>query len=58
MHLEQQKVIEKLLWDNLCGIPIFAHPGLVAHEAAIDNVIKTAAQTGTAWNAEQWVRTQ
>lgn len=58
VHLEQQKVIEKLLWDNLYGIPIFAHPGLVAHESAIDNVLKNATQTGTAWNAEQWVRSE
>jgi peptide/nickel transport system substrate-binding protein len=58
VHLEQQKVIEKLLWDNLYGIPIFSHPGLVAHESSIENIFFNSTQTGTAWNAEQWVRSE
>ncbi len=56
---EQEKEIieiETLLWDNLFGIPIFAHPGVVAYDSSIQNVRDTATQSTVAWNAEQWVR--
>ncbi|GAA5227229.1 ABC transporter family substrate-binding protein [Paeniglutamicibacter antarcticus] len=56
VHLEQTKKIEKLLWDNLFGIPLFAHPGLSASSADIQNVRHTATQSQIVWNAEQWVR--
>ncbi|MEE6283119.1 ABC transporter substrate-binding protein [Georgenia sunbinii] len=55
VQAEQVKVIEGLLWDNLYGIPIFAHPGVVAHTAGMENVRHTAAQSGVSWNAEQWL---
>ena len=58
VHLEQVKIIEKALWDNLYGIPLFAHPGVVAHDASIENIIFNATQTQIVWNAEQWVRAQ
>lgn len=58
VHLEQVKKIEKLLWDELYGIPIFAHPGLDASSADIDNVRFTATQNGIVWNAEQWLRAE
>ncbi|MGD8149096.1 ABC transporter substrate-binding protein [Ornithinimicrobium sp. Y1694] len=56
VHMEQVKVIEKLLWDNLYGIPLFAHPGVVGYDNTLENVRNTAVQTGVSWNAEQWVR--
>ncbi len=56
VHLEQTKIIEKALWDELYGIPVFAHPGVVAYDSKIQNVRDTAAQSTVAWNAEQWVR--
>ncbi len=56
VHAEQVKVIEKLLWDDLYGIPVFAHPGVVAYRSDLMDVRQTAAQSGVAWNAEQWVR--
>ena len=52
----QIKTIEKLLWDNLYGIPVFAHPGVSAFDSTISNVRRTATQNTVAWNAEQWVR--
>ncbi|MDQ3358260.1 MAG: ABC transporter family substrate-binding protein, partial [Actinomycetota bacterium] len=58
VHLEQKKIIEKQLWDDLYGIPVFAFPGVVAHDATIENVINNSSQTGVIWNAEQWVRGQ
>jgi peptide/nickel transport system substrate-binding protein len=54
---EQVKVIEKALWDDLFGIPVFAHPNVAAFDAKLSNVRSSAAQSGIMWNAEQWVRT-
>jgi peptide/nickel transport system substrate-binding protein len=56
VHLEQVKIIEKLLWDNLYGIPVFAHPGVVGYDNTLENVRHNSTQTGVSWNAEQWVR--
>ncbi|MGC5585778.1 ABC transporter family substrate-binding protein [Ornithinimicrobium sp. W1665] len=56
VHLEQVKKIEKLLWDDLYGIPLFAHPGVIGHDASLENVRHNSTQTGVSWNAEQWVR--
>ena len=58
VHLEQVKVIEKLLWDDLFGIPVFAHPGVVAYNSSLQNVRDSAAQSTVVWNAEQWVRAE
>ncbi len=56
VQLEQTKIIEKLLWDDLYGIPIFAHPGVAAWDSTIQNVQPSSAQGGLLWNAQQWVR--
>lgn len=58
VHLEQLKIVERLAWEDLHSIPVFAFPGVVAHEASVENVFHTATQAQTAWNAEQWRRTQ
>jgi peptide/nickel transport system substrate-binding protein len=58
VHAEQVKVIEKLLWDDLFGIPLYAHPGVVAQSADIANVRDTATQSGAIWNAQQWARVE
>jgi peptide/nickel transport system substrate-binding protein len=55
-QLEEIKTIETTLWDELYGIPLFAHPGVVAYDSSIQNVRDTATQSTVAWNAEQWVR--
>lgn len=55
VHLEQVKVIEELLWNDLHGMPIFAHPGVIAYTAGMENVRHTATQSGVSWNAEQWL---
>lgn len=56
VQLEQTKIIEKLLWDELYGIPIFAHPGVAAWDSTIQNVEPSSAQGGLLWNARDWVR--
>ncbi|MFI6427949.1 ABC transporter family substrate-binding protein [Promicromonospora sp. NPDC050880] len=56
VHAEQTVIIEKQLWDTLFGIPLFAHPGVIASSSSLENVRPTAAQSGVVWNAEQWSR--
>lgn len=56
VHAEQVVIIEKQLWDTLYGIPLFAHPGVIASSSSLENVRATAAQGGIVWNAEQWIR--
>lgn len=58
VHLEQTKVIEKLLWDTLYGIPIFAHPGVDASASDIEGVERTTTQSGISWNAYNWHRAE
>ncbi|MFC7400713.1 ABC transporter family substrate-binding protein [Citricoccus sp. GCM10030269] len=58
VHAEQTKKIEKLLWDELFGIPLYTHPGVVAHSADIANVRQTSTQSGAVWNAQQWLRAE
>lgn len=53
-QLEQIKIIEKLLWDDLFGIPVFAHPGVTAYTSGLENVRHTATQDQGVWNASQW----
>lgn len=56
VHAQQLPIIEKQLWDTLYGIPLFAHPGVIASSSSLQNVHNSAAQTGVLWNAEQWAR--
>ncbi|WP_020013377.1 ABC transporter substrate-binding protein [Promicromonospora sukumoe] len=56
VHAEQTVIIEKQLWDTLFGIPLFAHPGVIASSSSLENVRNTAAQSGVLWNSEQWAR--
>ncbi|KUG54269.1 ABC transporter substrate-binding protein [Serinicoccus chungangensis] len=56
VHMEQLKIIEKALWDDLYGIPLFTHPGIVGYDSTLENVRPTSVQTGVSWNADQWVR--
>ncbi len=55
VHLEQTKIIEKELWDQLHGIPLYAHPLVVAYDSTLSNVRATATQDQVSWNAPQWV---
>ena len=55
VHAEQTVIIEKALWDTLYGIPLYAHPGVVAYDAKLENVRPTSTQDGVSWNAGQWM---
>lgn len=58
VHLAQVKVIEKLLWDDLFGIPVFAHPGVDAASSSLTGVERTTTQSGVSWNAYAWNRAE
>ena len=53
-QVEQIKIIEKQLWDDLFNIPLYAHPGLSAWDNTVSNVRTTATQSQVSWNASQW----
>lgn len=53
-HIAQEEIIEKQLWDDMFGIPIFQHPAVDASRSDIKNVIHTDTQDGITWNADQW----
>lgn len=55
VHLEQTKIIEENLWNDLHGIPLYAHPGMVGYTTGLQNVRMTAVQSGPNWNASQWI---
>ncbi|NLE98464.1 MAG: ABC transporter family substrate-binding protein [Propionibacterium sp.] len=55
VQLEQTKIIETNLWDDLFGLPLYASPGVVAYDANLQNVRPTATQSQVVWNAHQWV---
>jgi peptide/nickel transport system substrate-binding protein len=54
-QLEQVKTIETELWNDLFGLPLYAHPGVAAYDSKLQNVRPTATQSGVSWNASQWV---
>ncbi len=45
---------EKLAWEELYNIPLYAHPGVAAHTEGLKNVERNVTQSGIAWNAEHW----
>lgn len=53
-HLDAKKQIEKVLWDELYNLPVFAHPGVAAHTEGLKNVERNVTQTGIPWNSEKW----
>lgn len=57
-RMEALVEIEQALWDDLHGIPLYVHPGVVAADSSIANVRLTAAQTSSPWNAYQWQRAE
>lgn len=48
------KKIERILWDDLATIPLFALPGLAASASTVAGVVYNASQAGLTWNMEDW----
>lgn len=52
--LESKIAIETELWNDLFGLPLYAHPGIAAHTNGLNNVERNVTQSGVVWNAEEW----
>ncbi|MDB1086039.1 ABC transporter family substrate-binding protein [Streptomyces sp. ACA25] len=46
--------VEKMLWDDMVTIPLFAHPGLLAYQDNLENVVANPAQSSFVWNQPEW----
>ncbi|WP_375383850.1 ABC transporter family substrate-binding protein [uncultured Microbacterium sp.] len=46
--------VDKLLFDNYYGLPLFQSPGVEAHTDRISGVTFMANQTGPVWNFWEW----
>lgn len=55
---EQVIIIETELWDTLFGLPLYAHPNVVAYSSNLENVRSSSGQDGVSWNAYQWLLTE
>lgn len=56
-QVELLTTIETELWNDLFSVPLYAHPGVTAHDPAIEGVQQNAAQTQVSFNVEEWART-
>jgi peptide/nickel transport system substrate-binding protein len=50
--------VEKILWDDLATIPIFAFPGIAAHATNIEGVKFQPSQSQITWNMQEWTVAQ
>ncbi|MFG2073251.1 ABC transporter family substrate-binding protein [Nonomuraea maritima] len=46
--------IEKILWDDVATIPLFAHPNLLAWDEKLQNIVPNPAQSSVTWNMDKW----
>ncbi|MGF3053590.1 ABC transporter family substrate-binding protein [Microbacterium sp. YY-03] len=46
--------VDKLLFDNYYGLPLFQSPGVIAHSDRVSGVTYMANQTGPIWNYWEW----
>lgn len=46
--------VDKLLFDNYYGLPLFQSPGVIAHSERVSGVTYMANQTGPIWNYWEW----
>ena len=52
--VEAGQAIDKLLFDNYYGLPLFQSPGVIAHSERVTGVTYMANQTGPIWNYWEW----
>lgn len=51
---EANMQVDKLIFDNYYGLPIFQSPGVEAHTDRVSGVTFMANQTGPIWNFWEW----
>ncbi|MEV1000693.1 ABC transporter family substrate-binding protein [Nonomuraea sp. NPDC050202] len=50
--------IEKVLWQDLATIPLFAHPNMLAWDEKLQNIVPNPAQSSVTWNMDKWALAQ
>lgn len=50
--------IDRQMWQDLATIPLFAHPGMVAHRSQVEGVVFQPSLSGFTWNMQEWGRRQ
>lgn len=50
--------MEKIFWDDLATIPIFAFPAVVAHASNVEGVKPQPSQSQVSWNMQEWTITE
>lgn len=51
---EANMKVDKLIFDNYYGLPLFQSPGVTAHTDRVEGVTYMANQTGPVWNFWEW----
>ncbi|MBX3094777.1 MAG: ABC transporter family substrate-binding protein [Cryobacterium sp.] len=51
-----QVEIDKLLWADGYGVPLFVAPGVMAHSDSVSGVVYYPGQAGVGWNFWEWTK--
>ncbi|MBX3087054.1 MAG: ABC transporter family substrate-binding protein [Cryobacterium sp.] len=51
-----QVQIDKLLWSDFYGVPLFVAPGVMAHSNSVTGVVYYPGQAGVGWNFWEWAK--
>lgn len=50
--------VDRQMWQDLATIPLFAHPGVVAHRSQVEGVVFQPSLSDFTWNMQEWGRRQ
>ncbi|HRN29112.1 MAG TPA: ABC transporter family substrate-binding protein [Terrimesophilobacter sp.] len=53
-----QVQIDKLLWEDGYGMPLFVAPGVMAHNDSVSGVVYYPGQAGVGWNFWEWTKSE
>lgn len=53
-----QVQIDKLLWEDGYGMPLFVAPGVMAHSDSVSGVVYYPGQAGVGWNFWEWTKSE
>lgn len=53
-----QVEIDRLLWEDGYGLPLFVAPGVMAHNDSVSGVVYYPGQAGVGWNFWEWTKSE
>ena len=53
-----QVEIDRLLWEDGYGVPLFVAPGVMAHNDSVSGVVYYPGQAGVGWNFWEWTKSE